>query len=145
MDTLTPRQRSECMRSVRSANTSPELIVRRLVHSMAFRYSLHSASLPGKPDIVLNSRRKIIFVHGCFWHKHRCRRGSRVPITNRSYWEEKRDGNARRDRAQIAALRKDGWQVMVAWECWTRQPSRLRAKLESFLAVSGGDAEKPIL
>ena len=133
VDNLTPTQRSQCMRAVKDENTSPEMRVRKLMHSMGFRYTLHIESLPGKPDIVLPSRRTIIFVHGCFWHKHNCRRGKRLPATNRRYWAQKRQRNATRDREHVKALRRDGWKVFVLWECWTRDLDALRFRLRKLL------------
>jgi DNA mismatch endonuclease (patch repair protein) len=131
-DTLTTEQRSACMRSVRGKNTMPEMVVRRLVHTMGYRYALHAKSLPGRPDLVFVSRRKIIFVHGCFWHKHNCRHGRISPVTNSDYWNDKRDRNAKRDRDHIKYLRKDGWNVLVIWECWTKDTESLRKRLETF-------------
>lgn len=132
-DTLTIDQRSACMRSVRGKNTTLEMRVRSLVHSMGYRYALHVKELPGKPDLVFVSRKKIIFVHGCFWHKHKCRHGSISPATNADYWSSKRGRNVERDREHIKALRKDGWKVLVIWECWTRNTDSLRKRLEAFL------------
>lgn len=130
---FTAVERSAVMRAVGSKNTGPEMSVRRLAHSLGYRYALHVESLPGKPDLVFTRRRKVIFVHGCFWHKHVCRRGTIVPVKNREYWITKRDRNRRRDRIQIRELRGDGWKVLVIWECWTRNPAALRARLEAFL------------
>jgi len=132
-DTLTAEQRRACMRAVSGKNTAPEMCVRRLAHSMGYRYALHVKRLPGKPDLVFVSRRKIIFVHGCFWHKHNCRHGRVSPATNSGYWSAKREGNARRDREHVKALRSDGWRVLVLWECWTRDLGSLTKRLESFL------------
>jgi len=132
-DTLTKEQRSACMRSVGGKDTAPEMCVRKLVHSMGYRYALHAKALPGKPDLVFVSRRKIIFVHGCFWHRHSCRHGRISPATNGDYWNRKREGNAERDREHIRSLRKDGWEVLVIWECWTRDTEFLRKRLSSFL------------
>ena len=132
-DTLSTEQRSACMRSVGRKDTAPEMKVRRLVHSMGYRYALHVKTLPGKPDLVLVSRRRIIFVHGCFWHKHRCRHGRISPMINSDYWSGKRERNAERDREHIKSLRKDGWEVLVIWECWTRDAESLRRRLEAFL------------
>jgi len=105
-DNLSVVQRSDCMRAVKGRDTSPEMNVRCLIHSMGFRYALYSAKLPGKPDIVLVSHRKVIFVHGCFWHKHSCRRGKRRPVTNAEYWSSKRERNRARDREHIAELHR---------------------------------------
>jgi DNA mismatch endonuclease (patch repair protein) len=100
---------------------------------MGYRYALHSAKLPGKPDLVFVSRRKIIFVHGCFWHKHNCRHGRLSPITNSDYWTAKRERNAQRDKQHIRALRTAGWKVLVLWECQIKDFETLRTKLEAFL------------
>lgn len=135
-DTLTAEQRRACMRAVGGKDTAPEMRVRRLAHSMGYRYALHAKNLPGKPDIVFVSRRKIIFVHGCFWHKHNCRHGSVSPATNSGYWNAKRERNAQRDREHVKALRKNGWHVLVIWECWTRDLSSLSKRLQGFLRGS---------
>lgn len=130
---FTAEQRSACMRAVHSFDTSPEIRVRRMIHSMGYRYALHVKRLPGKPDIALISRRKVIFVHGCFWHKHTCQHGRKSPITNADYWNQKRERNSKRDRESIKTLRRDGWKVLVIWECWTKDASSLLRRLESFL------------
>ena len=121
------------MRAVGSGNTAPEMIVRRTAHALGYRYALHVKSLPGKPDLVFPIRGKIIFVHGCFWHKHNCKRGRVVPVQNKEYWVAKRDRNRQRDRRQIRALRLQGWDVLVIWECWTRDTAALSPRLEAFL------------
>lgn len=133
VDAFTAEQRSACMRAVGSKNTAPEMRVRKLVHSMGYRYALHVDRLPGSPDLVFTSRRKIIFVHGCFWHRHNCRHGSISPVTNSDYWNAKRERNVQRDRHHLRALRKEGWKVLVLWECKTRDLEALRRKLDSFL------------
>jgi DNA mismatch endonuclease (patch repair protein) len=133
MDTLTAEQRKACMQAIGGKDTMPEMCVRRLVHAMGFRYALHAKKLPGKPDLVFVSRRKIIFVHGCFWHKHNCCHGSISPATNSAYWNAKRERNAERDQENIKALRKDGWEVLVVWECSTRDTNSLSKKVENFL------------
>ena len=133
-DVHTPEQRSRNMSRIRSGNTRPELIVRSLVHRLGARFRLHVRTLPGKPDLVLPGRRKVIFVHGCFWHCHNCRYGRVKPATNAEFWRQKRQQNQDRDRRQRKALREDGWQVLVVWECWTRQPEqRLIPALQRFL------------
>ena len=109
------------------------MYVRTLAHGMGFRYALHSEELPGKPDLVFGSRKKVIFVHGCFWHKHNCRHGSISPVTNAGYWESKREKNAERDTKNVRTPRNRGWKVLVVWECSTRDPISLRDKLEKFL------------
>jgi DNA mismatch endonuclease (patch repair protein) len=137
-DTLTPQQRSQCMRAVRGKDTTPELTVRRLAHCMGFRYALHSRNLPGKPDLVFRSRKKIIFVHGCFWHKHSCRHGRISPVSNSDYWCAKREKNSIRDRRHVLQLREKGWDVLIVWECWTKDLPSLRKRLEAFFSISTG-------
>lgn len=135
-DNLNVRQRKLCMRAVRAKDSTAEMVVRRLVHAMGYRYALHCANLPGKPDLVFASRRKIIFVHGCFWHRHRCRHGEKMPTTNSRYWAQKFKRNVSRDRSHLRDLRKDGWEILVVWECWTREIGFLTAKIERFLSDS---------
>jgi len=132
-DNLTPAQRSETMRRVKSTNTTPELVVRRLVHGMGFRYGLHSKKLPGHPDLVLNRLRAVIFVHGCFWHRHSCE-AAELPVTNHEYWAGKQQRNSDRDRRNIRGLRRAGWRVLVIWECQTRDTVRLEQRLRRFLS-----------
>jgi DNA mismatch endonuclease, patch repair protein len=130
-DVHTPEQRSRNMAAIRSKDTKPELVVRRLLCDMGIRYRLHRADLPGKPDIVMPGRKVAIFVHGCFWHIHSCRYGRVTPATNTAFWAEKRGGNVDRDRLNAKALRSAGWQVVKVWECETRNEERLRVKLEA--------------
>ena len=125
--------RSEVMRRVRSKDTTPELIVRRLIFSLGFRYRLHRSDLPGKPDIVFPSQKKIIFVHGCFWHGHTCKRGDRMPKQNREYWKQKIIRNIERDKKHRDKLKKIGWQVKIIWECETKDLKKLESKIEKFL------------
>lgn len=119
-DVLTKEQRHRNMASIKGQNTKPELIVRSLVHRLGYRYRLHQKGLPGKPDMVFASRRKVIFIHGCFWHMHECRYGAVKPATNASFWETKRLSNVGRDRKNRIALEMSGWQVLVIWECQTK-------------------------
>ncbi len=125
-DVFAPEQRSSIMRAVKSANTTPELAVRRAAHALGLRFRLHRADLPGKPDLVFPARRTALFVHGCFWHGHHCARGARLPVTNRDYWLAKITRNIARDKASIAALKKLGWRAHVIWECETRDPDELQ-------------------
>jgi DNA mismatch endonuclease (patch repair protein) len=134
VDVLTKKQRSFNMSQIRSKNTSPEIIVRSIVHRMGYRYALHRSDLPGQPDIVLTRHRKIIFVHGCFWHIHKCRYGKVVPKTRRKFWQTKRQGNVARDRKNIRESKKADWKVLVVWECQTRNIPRLTKKLKTFLS-----------
>jgi DNA mismatch endonuclease, patch repair protein len=136
VDNLNAEQRKECMKAVRAKNTAPEICVRSLVHKMGYRYSLHKKALPGKPDLVLVSRKKVIFVHGCFWHRHSCSQGRKVPESHSEYWSAKLERNAFRDKAHSQALRKNGWKVFVVWECWTRDIDFLKMKLDRFLRSS---------
>lgn len=116
IDFVSPEQRSRMMAAVRGSNTAPELHVRRRLFGSGFRFRLHAASLPGKPDIVLKRYKTVVFVHGCFWHGHRCNRGKR-PTTNMDFWNAKIDGNMRRDKSARAALKGTGWRCVVIWEC----------------------------
>jgi DNA mismatch endonuclease (patch repair protein) len=134
-DPLTKVERSERMSRIRSANTKPELFVRRLIHGMGYRYRLHARDIPGKPDIVFRSRKKIIFVHGCFWHQHGCRQ-YRQPRTKRDFWESKLAGNKARDLAVRKMLRKQGWKLLTIWECQLKMIPKLTAKIQRFLEES---------
>jgi DNA mismatch endonuclease (patch repair protein) len=124
------------MARIRSSDTTPELIVRRAIWSIGIGYRLHRRDLPGRPDIAMIGRRMAIFVHGCFWHGHDCKRGARVPQTNRDYWVAKIERNRVRDAAALAALAEAGWTTVVIWECETRDPVALRARLEALLHPS---------
>jgi DNA mismatch endonuclease (patch repair protein) len=125
--------RSRIMRAVKATDTAPEMAVRRLVHRMGFRFRLHRKDLPGKPDLDFPRFRKVIFVHGCFWHGHPCARGARMPKTNAQYWRGKISRNALRDTANAAALRKLGWRVAVIWECELKTLQRIQQRLAKFL------------
>ncbi|WP_264212990.1 very short patch repair endonuclease [Leisingera thetidis] len=131
-DTLTPERRSANMARIRAKDTKPEMLVRRLVHGLGYRYRLHRKDLPGKPDLVFGPRRKVIFVHGCFWHQHSCPAG-RIPASRRSYWEPKLLRNKQRDAEQQAVLQAAGWQVLTIWECETKDRDALQNRLEAFL------------
>ena len=133
MDTIPPDRRRENMRRIRSKGMKPELAVRRLVHGMGYRYRLHGASLPGKPDLVFAGRKKVVFVNGCFWHQHTRCRISRVPKSNRSYWAPKLRCNKERDRRSKLRLRRLGWKYFVVWECQLDGNLDLAGKLRSFL------------
>ncbi len=134
-DNLTPEQRKYCMSRVRGRDTKPELIVRKMLHALGYRYRLNVASLPGKPDIVFPKRGKAIFIHGCYWHRHRCQKGRMAVRTNVDFWEAKLRGNASRDARVIRVLRNQGWKVAVVWECQTqpRHRRRLVERLVRFL------------
>lgn len=132
MDNLTREERSKQMASIRSTDTKPEMRVRRLVHRLGFRYRLHGAGLPGKPDLVFTSRRKVIFVNGCFWHGHHCRLG-RVPKSNVEYWNNKIATNQARDRRNIKQLKKLDWKCLTIWECRSGDEEALTPLIERFL------------
>lgn len=131
VDHLTPEKRSEAMSRVRGKDTTPEMKVRRMVHGMGYRFRLHPKDLPGKPDLVFPRLGRVIFVHGCFWHMHRCRR---PPKSRVGYWNAKFEENKKRDRRVRRQLRALGWDVLVVWECWTKQSERLEQRLKQFLA-----------
>lgn len=122
------------MRAIRAKNTAPEMLVRRLVHTMGYRFRLHRATLPGKPDLVFPSRKRVIFVNGCFWHGHTCKAGRRVPIQNRPYWMAKIARNKTRDRASRKMLKKLGWDSLILWECQLKGTARVRRRVERFLS-----------
>ncbi len=132
-DVLTREQRSFNMSRIRSVGTQPEIRVRKLLHSLGIRYRLHVKRLPGKPDLVFAGARAVLFVHGCFWHMHRCRYGKPVPATNEEFWAVKRRSNAHRDRRHRKALRSEGWRVFEVWECATKDNDRLMRKLAPLL------------
>lgn len=121
------------MRAVKGKDTGPEMVVRRLIYSLGYRYRLHRADLPGKPDLVFPSRKAVIFVHGCFWHGHNCPRGSRVPKTNRAYWVAKITKNSSRDLANTKALKSSGWRVLTLWECALKE-AKLKSRIRRFLS-----------
>ena len=138
VDSLTRRQRSELMSRIRSKDTVPELVVRRLVHGMGYRYRLHAKDLPGRPDLVFRPRRKAIFVHGCFWHRHEGCSRSRIPTTRSDFWRTKLNGNARRDQRNEVALDEMGWRILVVWECETKDLDQLGEVVRRFLGPIGG-------
>ncbi len=134
MDTLTIAERSERMSRVRCKDTKPEMLVRSIVHGMGYRYKLHDRSLPGNPDMVFPSRGKIIFVHGCFWHRHGARcEYTRWPKSKLEFWRPKLEQNNRRDRVVGRELRKQGWSVLVVWECELKNRERLAARVRAFM------------
>jgi DNA mismatch endonuclease (patch repair protein) len=136
MDTLTPSERSARMALIRSRDTKPELFVRRIIHGLGYRYRLHAKDLPGRPDLVFKSRRKVVFVHGCFWHLHRNCPACRPPKSRRDYWKPKLERNAARDKEVVRQLRRLGWRLMVIWECELDRTERLTQKITKFLRNS---------
>jgi len=121
------------MRRVKSKDTQPEMIVRRLLHGLGYRYRLHRNDLPCKPDLVFASRKKVVFVHGCFWHSHDCKRGARMPKTNQQYWLNKLGGNQRRDKRCYKQLMTSGWKYLVIWECELKDLDSVTKRLTTFL------------
>lgn len=132
-DVHTPKQRRYNMSRIRGRDTKPEMIVRKAVHAMGYRFRLHQRNLPGKPDLVFPSRRKIIFVHGCFWHYHNCPAGRVKPKTNSDFWAEKIKQNTERDCKHMAALKSLGWDVLVVWECQIRDKANTIKRITTFL------------
>lgn len=134
VDRLTKERRSWNMGRIRGKHTAPEIVVRSILHQMGFRFRLHGKNLPGRPDIVLPKHRAVIFVNGCFWHRHRGCRNCTTPTNNRAFWVNKLEGNASRDILHRRALRKLGWHVFVVWECETEK-TKLTGRLQRRLAV----------
>jgi DNA mismatch endonuclease (patch repair protein) len=134
-DVFDAAKRSAVMRAVKSSNTTPERAVRAAVRALGYgrRYRLHGAHLPGKPDLVFTTLVKVVFVHGCFWHGHSCKRGARAPKDNAPYWRTKIARNRDRDAVSLRVLRSDGWSALVIWECETRDEAALSRKLGTFL------------
>jgi len=143
VDKLSREHRSANMSRIASKNTKPELQVRRLAHALRYRYRIHVSELPGKPDLVFSSRKKAIFVHGCFWHQHPDCREGRIPDTRKSYWQPKLERNVDRDRKHIQDLKRLGWKVLVVWECEVHDAEKLEPKLTAFLGPSGSGISGP--
>lgn len=134
-DTLSSLERSERMGRVRGKDTKPELVVRRMLHAMGYRYRLHAKDLPGRPDIAFRGRKKAIFVHGCFWHRHpdpTCKL-SRLPKTRLDFWLPKLEGNRKRDETNVERLEAMGWDVLLVWECELGDREQVKNKLRAFL------------
>ena len=134
-DVFTAARRSEIMRAVKSCDTAPERAVRMAARAAGFgrRYRLNGARLPGKPDLVFGALGKVVFVHGCFWHGHDCKRGAREPKHNADYWRGKIARNRARDAASLRALKREGWSTLVVWECETSEAAALSRRLARFL------------
>lgn len=136
MDRLTQARRSWLMSRIKGRDTKPELEVRRTLHGLGYRFRLHVPTLPGKPDLAFPSRRKVIFVHGCYWHGHSCKYGLAQSKSNRSFWQDKLTNNKRRDRRVRRLLRLLGWQVLVVWECHIRK-NNWKSRAVRFLERKG--------
>lgn len=134
VDNLSPEARSENMRRIRGSNTSPELLVRRLLRRAGIRTRRYPKDLPGHPDFVAREFRFVIFVNGCFWHGHYCT-GGRRPKSNRTYWDAKLERNVRRDRRIAQKLRREGWKRLVVWECELQNMTRIEAKLTRIMSA----------
>ena len=135
-DIVSRTTRSRIMAAVRQKDTAPEMRVRRLLHGIGYRYRLHDRNLPGKPDVVFSARRKVIFVNGCFWHGHKCRKG-RIPKSNVEFWRAKITRNRARDAEAIGELRSEGWSVRIVWQCELRDEGSLKGRLVGFLESNG--------
>lgn len=133
MDVVSAEKRRQMMAAVPQRDSAPEMVVRRLVHGMGYRYRLHVRQLSGSPDLVFPRLKRVVFVHGCFWHRHWCKRVT-TPATRSAFWAEKFEQNKARDRRNNRALRRAGWGVLIVWECWTRRPEWLKERLARFLA-----------
>lgn len=133
MDVLTKKQRSYCMSRIRSKDTKPEIAVRKIIFNLGYRYRLHKKNLAGCPDIVLSKHRKIIFVNGCWWHRHNCKLGRRSPKSRKKYWIPKLNTNKERYKRNLRKLRSQGWKVLTIWECQTKDIEKLKTILRRFL------------
>lgn len=134
-DILTSEERSRRMALVRSVDTKPELAVRRLIFGMGYRYRLHCRDLPGTPDLVFRSRKAIVFVHGCFWHRHEGCALARIPKSRVEFWKTKLEANRERDARKVKALTEAGWRVFVVWECELKDKGSLAERLRRFLGM----------
>lgn len=137
-DVMSKAARRRVMQAVKGRDTKPEMIVRSLIHRMGYRFRLHRRDLPGTPDIVFPRLKAVIFVHGCFWHRHSCKNGRSMPVTRPAFWRRKFSRNVARDRSAVEQLRRAGWQVFVVWECDVTRPLRLAGRLERILATISG-------
>lgn len=132
-DSLTKARRSWNMSRIKGKDTAPEKIVRSILHRLGYRFRLHKTKLPGRPDVVLPKHQTIVFVHGCFWHRHKNCKDATMPKTRREWWQAKLEGNAARDRRNQSALRREGWRVLTVWECETEKPEKLTRRLSLLL------------
>ncbi|WP_081084472.1 very short patch repair endonuclease [Burkholderia territorii] len=140
MDTLTPTERSERMSRIKAKNTKPELAIRRLIHRLGYRYRLHGRALPGKPDLVFTRLRKVVFVHGCFWHRHAGCVLGRLPKSRLEFWLPKLEANVVRDKEVERKLAESGWRALVIWECEVKDEPTLIRRIKAFLDDTGNDA-----
>lgn len=138
MDVVSPEKRSTMMAGIRGKDTTPEMRVRRAAHALGYRFRLHRRDLPGSPDLVFPRLRKVILVHGCYWHRHAGCRFAYTPKSNTEFWERKFEGNLERDRRQLLELQRLGWDPLVIWECTTYNLDDLKRQIVSHLGSSGG-------
>ncbi len=134
-DIFTKDKRSKIMSSIKNKDTRPELAVRSLLHRMGHRFRLHQKDLPGKPDIILKKHKTVVFVHGCYWHRHNCKRGQSMPSSNKEFWQRKFRGTIERDKKVQEQLKKLDWNVGVIWQCELKTQSDTVKKLENILAA----------
>lgn len=132
-DPLSPSERSERMKLIRPKNTKVEMVARRLTHAMGYRYRLHSRALPGRPDMVFAARKKVIFVHGCFWHQHENCRQYRMPRSKLDFWLPKLEANKRRDIEVYRRINEAGWRCLIVWECELKNREAVSSKIKNFL------------
>ena len=139
MDIYDTKKRSEVMRAVKGTDTRPEWVVRKLVHRLGYRYRLHYSKLPGHPDLAFPSRKKVILVHGCFWHRHTCKQGASLPKTHRQQWKKKFQDNVKRDSSNELLLNQLGWSILRVWECETKSSlsNHLQHTIHTFLDSDG--------
>lgn len=142
MDTLTEAQRSERMSRIRSKNTAPELAVRQALFALGYRYQLHRKDLPGKPDLVFPSRKKIVFVHGCFWHAHGGCKVANLPKSRTEFWQAKFQRNIERDKVNEKALRRMGWSTLTVWECEISRNDGYLRKVRGYLGPTRSTTKK---
>jgi len=137
-----PLNLSERMAKIRKTNTKPELLVRRMLFACGFRYRIHRRDLPGTPDIVFPSGKKVVLVHGCFWHRHHCQAGRKVPSANPDYWHPKLERNKMRDIKNLSELKALGWTTLIIWECELSDLQAVKRRLVSFLGPPGGKSTR---
>ena len=142
MDVVDNARRSVMMAGIRSKNTQPELRVRQIAHALGYRYRLHRRDLPGSPDLVFPRLKKVIFVHGCYWHRHAGCRYAYEPKTNANFWADKFRKNQERDKRALTDLMSQGWDALIVWECETRDPEQVQARIAAHLGKAGGDGKQ---
>lgn len=135
-DNLSSSMRSKIMSSIKSKNTKPEVAVRALLHRLGFRFRLHSKLFPGKPDIILPKYKTVIFVHGCFWHRHKKCKIATVPSSNVDFWNEKFSRNVARDKKNLRAIRREGWKALTVWECELKNTDKLLQRLRKSIVLN---------